>query len=75
MLRTQVYLPQELYSQLVTLARAADLPVAEVIRNALQSGIKTVAKKQNDLALLAKLKIKGGPKDLSAKMDKYLYGK
>ncbi len=35
--------------------------------------IKKVAFKGNDLLDLAKLKIKGGPKDLSQKLDSYLY--
>lgn len=77
MLRTQIYLPKEYHSELSWLAKKLGVPMSEVIRRMLKSGI---AKKHellptaNDLMSLARLKIRGGPKDLSAKFDSYLYG-
>lgn len=74
MIRTQVYLPQDLYNQLLMVARQESLPLAKIIRSALTKGLKTSLKKDNDLLGLAGLKITGGPKDLSGNLDKYLYG-
>lgn len=76
MIRTQVYLPQELYSQIITLAKLQGIPLAEVIREALKRGVEEKrVKEKNDLSTLSQLAIKGGPKDLSQNLDKYLYEK
>lgn len=74
MIRTQVYLSQDLYNQLLIIARQESLPLAKIIRSALTKGLKTNLRKNNDLLELADLKITGGPKDLSGNLDRYLYG-
>lgn len=75
MVRTQIYLPQSMYQQLVAWARQQDLPMAEIIRMLVAKGLKERPQKTgHNLADLAKLNLTGGPKDLSAKMDDYLYG-
>lgn len=76
MLRTQIYLPEEIYQELVLWARKMDLPMAEVVRKILKTGLKKkeeFLEKGNDLLALTRLKISGGPKDLSKKFDFYLY--
>jgi len=77
MLRTQIYLPEEYHEELGLIARKMNVPKAVVIRKILKKALqnkKEFVTKGNDLLSLAKLKIKGGPKDLSAKFDSYLYG-
>lgn len=77
MLRTQIYLPEDCHSELTDLAQKAGVPMSEIIRKMLKVELKEKDKyltKGNSLASLAKLKITGGPKDLSAKFDSYLYG-
>ena len=76
MLRTQVYLPEETHQDLALWAAKMDLPMAEIIRRILKTGLEKKEEfldKGNDLITLAKLKIKGGPKGLSQKLDSYLY--
>lgn len=77
MLRTQIYLPEEFHSQLNDLADKLDLSMGAVIRMILKKGLQKkeeIMTRRNDLWKLANLKIKGGPKDLSKKLDYYLYG-
>ncbi|OGM68481.1 hypothetical protein A2975_03100 [Candidatus Woesebacteria bacterium RIFCSPLOWO2_01_FULL_44_14] len=78
MIRTQVYLPEDLYQELRLLARREEQPAAKVIRDLLKNGLKkrVKSKKRNagDLLLeIAKIGARG-PKDLSVNHDKYLYG-
>lgn len=76
MLRTQVYLPKNLHQELTTWAKQMDVPMAEVVRKILKAGLvrkESFLDEENDLLELSKLKLKGGPKDLSAKLDFYIY--
>lgn len=76
MLRTQIYLPEEIHSELLEWARKMELPMAELVRRLIKAGLQRKEgffEKGNDLLKLAKLKIKGGPTDLSKKLDSYLY--
>lgn len=76
MLRTQIYLPEEIHSELLEWARKMELPMAELVRRLIKAGLQrkeSLFEKGNDLLKLAKLKIKGGPTDLSEKLDSYLY--
>lgn len=76
MLRTQIYLPEEFRSQLNQLAVQLNVSMAEVIRLILKDGLKEkedILPGGNDLLALNDLKIKGGPKDLSGNLDRYLY--
>lgn len=75
MIRTQIYLPKALKYQAEKLAEEKNVPLAEIIRQALKKVVEAESlPKENPLFHMAKLKIKGGPKDLSSKFDEYLYG-
>lgn len=77
MIRTQVYLPKELYQTIDYVARTEKKPKAQVIREVLDEGVKK--KRGNagsallEMARLAKKLNLKGPKDLSTNHDKYLY--
>lgn len=74
MIRTQVYLPKQLYQTIDFVAKTEKKPKAQVIREALD--IQMQKKKGNSgdaLLRLAKNPIKGLPRDLSENIDKYLY--
>jgi 3-methyladenine DNA glycosylase Mpg len=77
MVRTQIYLPVEYQEELAIMAREQGVPKAVVIRTIIK---KSIGKKINSikntspLLSLAKLNFKGGPKDLSSRVDYYLYG-
>ena len=79
MIRTQVYLPKDLYRNIDLIAKREKKAKAQVIRDTLEEGInKKKAYKNAGQALLelAKLGEKlnfRGPKDLSTNHDKYLY--
>lgn len=77
MIRTQIFLPEETYQYIKIQAMREKKPSAQIIREALDLGIKQHIKrtKQNaGDALLRLAKIGGkGPKDLSENIDKYLY--
>ena len=74
MLRTQLYLPEDLRREIDVVARKEKKPAAQVIRELLKTGIN--ARQQESIghafARLALVKAKG-PKDLSANLDQYLY--
>jgi predicted DNA-binding protein len=75
MIRTQVFLPKELYQSLKIQSSKESKPTAQIIRETLETGLNQMKTKQNSgdaLLQLAKLNIKG-PKDLSQNIDKYLY--
>lgn len=76
MLRTQIFLPEEDRRQLNEIALKLDISMGEAIRMILKKGLKKKEKfvsLGNDLWKLAGLKLKGGPKNLSEKLDEYLY--
>lgn len=75
MIRTQLYLPEELTWELKLLAQQFDVPVAQIIRKALTKGIPEVKKKKmRGLAgIVGMIKSDKAPKDLSEKLDKYLF--
>ena len=77
MLRTQLYLPEELRREIDVVARKEKKPAAQVIRELLKEGIggKHTETAGSALAKLANLRVKGGPPDLSIAIDKYLYEK
>lgn len=79
MIRTQVYLPKQLYQTIDLVAKRGKKPKAQIIRDILVDGVEKELRKRNagqallELAELGrKLKLKG-PKDLSTNIDKYLY--
>lgn len=72
--RTQLYLPKDLYAYLEWEARRKDISVSEVVRRKLTKREKRGAGTLLKLAEIGKkYKIKA-PKDLSARLDHYLYG-
>jgi len=78
MIRTQVYLPKMLYSQVSLIAKREKKAKAQVIRESLKRGLKgtkteTVGEALLKLAELGKKLNLRGPKDLSTNHDKYLY--
>jgi len=77
MIRTQIYLPQQLYQAIGLIAKKEKKAKAQVIREALE---KDVDKKRGnagkfllEIAELGKKLNLKGPKDLSMSIDKYLY--
>lgn len=74
MIRTQIYIPETIHQAAKLLARRKNKSLAEVIREFIMRGIKQEnIQDKKSLDTLTKLNITGGPKDLSSKMDKYLY--
>lgn len=77
MIRTQVYLPEDIYQQLKIEAKIDKIKTAEIIRVLLEKGLRESKKKRKSvgeaLLDLAKLAQKGGPRDLSTNHDTYLY--
>lgn len=81
MQRTHVYLPDELSQQIYSTAKLTRKSKAEVIRVALEYGLKTIRppKSQSAKALLEMVKearkfAGSGPKDLSINHDHYTWG-
>ena len=76
MKRTQLYLPEETYNKLLFLAAKEKKVVSQLIREILKEAI--LRRKQSSrgkfLKKLSHYNITRGPRDLSANLDKYLYG-
>lgn len=75
MLRTQIYIPESIHQQAKNLADQLDQTLAELLRRLIITGLEEEKKKIKPKSLdsLSKLNLKGGPKDLSGKLDEYLY--
>ena len=78
MIRTQVYLTDELARDIKLRARRENKREAEIIRELLSEGMKKSARKDQEstgASLLRLAAIGGkGPSDLSSRIDDYLYG-
>lgn len=76
MLRTQLYLPEEIVWELKLVAQQLDTSVAEIVRKALVKGIPQVKeKRQKNLdAIVGMVKFDKAPRNLSENLDKYLFG-
>jgi len=81
MLKTYLYLPDELDQKIVHTAKTQKKSKAEVIRLALEKGIESInydggasARMLLKLAEIGKKYKAKGPKDLSTNMDYYLWG-
>lgn len=78
MVRTQVYVPDNIHRQLIQEARKEGSSMAHLVRDFIEAGLQH--KKNTDqsgssaIEALLRMSVKGGPKDLSANLDKYLYG-
>lgn len=78
MLRTQIYIPEYLHQQLFFLSKKENVSMAELIRQFVEIGVKTKARKKSSGRILLELAaspFKGLPKDVSLKHNEYLYGK
>lgn len=75
MIRTQIYIPETIHQRTQLIARQQKKSMADLYRSFITSGLykEDINSRQSDLTLLAKLNVKGGPKNLSRDMDKYLY--
>ena len=82
MLKTYLYIPEQLNSKINYTAKAQNKSKAEVMRQALENGLQKFKGQGNagvealfKLAELGKRYKLKGPKDSSMKMDEYLWGK
>lgn len=77
MIRTQVYIPQPLHHQLISLAKKRGESMARIVRNFLEKGLHECVSKdlsgKETIEKILSMKVTGGPKDLSQKLDHYLY--
>lgn len=79
MLRVNIYLTEELNREIEQISRISDISKAEVVREALEKGLKKTQSKSKsaqallDFAYTAEKLTSTGPKDLSENHDKYLY--
>ncbi|OGG14642.1 hypothetical protein A2773_02545 [Candidatus Gottesmanbacteria bacterium RIFCSPHIGHO2_01_FULL_39_10] len=78
-IRTTIYLDEDLYMKAKKKALEERTTLTKLIKNGLKREIakknkKKTKSKRNALLEIAKLGFRGGPKDLSANMDDYLYG-
>lgn len=76
MKRTQLYLPEDTHQDLTFLAQREKKTVSQIVRELLTEGIhkKKSASSGKILEKLANYNVTAGPKDLSSKLDSYLYG-
>lgn len=75
MIRTQVYLPEDIYREVKVAAKKENKAAAQLVRELLEEGLSQKRKKSSigkALSMLASIKAKG-PRDLSANIDRYLY--
>jgi hypothetical protein len=77
MIRTQIYIPDDMHADLSFIAKQKKTSFAEVARVLIKKGlseekVKDVSGKKA-LANIIDMKVKGGPRDLSLKIDSYLY--
>lgn len=75
MIRTQVYLSEDIYWEVKVAAKKENKATAQVVRELLEEGLNLKRKKSSigkALLSLASIKVKG-PGDLSTNIDKYLY--
>lgn len=77
MIRTQIYLPEDLYREIGWLAKKEKKAKAQVIREALEHSLEsrreTIGEALGKLIKLGEKLHLHGPKDLSINHDKYLY--
>ena len=76
MIRTQIYLPEDMHMDIKMKAAKTKKSQAVIIREAIKKGLKprrTSKTLGEELLELAKLGGRG-PKDLSTNLDAYLYG-
>lgn len=76
MIRTQVYIPDDLHRDMALLMRQEGMNFSQLIREGVETVIRKKKIKRNKKWGEGFIgAVKGGPKDLSSKIDYYLYGK
>jgi len=78
MIRTQIYLPDELHNELKFLANKEGVNYSSLVREGVREILKKKKRKSKNLnswKVFVGAGGRKGPKDLSAKIDFYLYGK
>jgi len=73
MIRTQVYLPEELHRDLKLLANSRRQNFSSLIREGVEKVVKEKFKSKNKYWRKFAGAIKGGPRDVASKIDYYLY--
>jgi metal-responsive CopG/Arc/MetJ family transcriptional regulator len=74
MIRTQVYLPENIYQSITLVAKQEEKSAAEIIRELLTVGLAQKRKQTIGQALLKLTHVKAhAPEDTSMKIDEYLY--
>ena len=78
MIRTQIYVPDNIHRQLIQEAQKQGASMAHLVRNFIEAGLRhkknTDTSGKSALEALLRMSVKGGPKNLSANLDQYLYG-
>jgi predicted transcriptional regulator len=77
MIRTQIYIPETIHTKLQRLAEANRQPMAEVIRQFIEDGLRNTRQDtsgKTTIKNLLQIQATGGPTDLSTNLDHYLYG-
>lgn len=75
MIRTQIYIPETLHQRAKTVAGRNRESLAKLLRRFILNGLQAESKvRDKDLTALAKLNVRGGPKNLSRDIDSYIYG-
>lgn len=78
MIRTQIYLDEDIHKDLNILAKQQKESMAKIVRDILKEGVRKKRRLDRSgkevLKKLLEMKISGGPSDLSENLDHYLYG-
>jgi predicted DNA-binding protein len=75
MLRTQIYLAENIHTRLNQIKKVKGVSMGRLIRKYIEKGIEEETVEDNGLWKLASLGIKGGDPNLSKNYKQYLYGK
>ena len=74
MIRTQIYIPENMYKKIMLLSETKETSMASTIRSLIKLGFSDTKTKNIDNGLIKLSKINGiGSSDLSSNIDKYLY--
>jgi len=75
MIRTQIYLPEDMHRDLKLLAKTERVNFSTLVRQGVEEVVsKRRQSKKKDWRKFIGAGGKGGPKDLASKIDYYLYG-
>lgn len=77
MIRTQIYIDEDLHKELLLLAKEQNESMAKIARDMLHDGVKSrnIDKSgKSNLLVIANMHLNGGDISLSKNIDFYLYG-